>query len=50
MVKKGMTLEQVKAAKPTGRLRGPCMRDDRSLTTGMFIEAAHKTVPRGATK
>ena len=49
MMKRGMTLEQVKAAKPTfdydplyGTKTGP-------WTTDMFIEAVYKTLTKGKT-
>jgi len=50
MVKKGMTIEQVKAAKPTADYDGRYGATTGAWTTGMFIEAVYKTVPRGGTK
>ena len=51
MVKKGMTLEQVKAAKPTADYDGRYGATTGPWTTEMFIEAMYKTVPRaGSTK
>jgi glyoxylase-like metal-dependent hydrolase (beta-lactamase superfamily II) len=44
MVKKGMTLEQVKAAKPTMDYDGLYGSDTGPWTTSMFIEAAYKTL------
>ena len=48
MVKKGMTLEQVKAAKPTADYDGRYGAASGSWTTDMFIEAVYKTLPRDA--
>ena len=48
MVKKGMTLEQVKAAKPTADYDGRYGAATGTWTTEMFIEAAYKTLPREA--
>ena len=50
MVKKGMTLDQVKAAKPTADYDGRYGAATGPWTTSMFIEAVYKTVPRGGTK
>jgi len=51
LVKKGMTLEQVKAAKPTADYDGRYGATTGPWTTDMFIEAVYKTVPRaGSTK
>jgi len=50
MVKKGMTLEQVKAAKPTADYDGRYGATSGPWTTDMFIEATYKTLPRGGTK
>jgi len=51
MVKKGMTLDQVKAAKPTADYDGRYGATSGPWTTDMFIEAVYKTLPRGgATK
>ena len=50
MVKKGMTLEQVKAAQPTADYDGRYGATSGSWTTAMFIEAVYKTLPRGGTK
>jgi cyclase len=46
MVNKGMTLEQVKAAKPTMDYDGLYGADTGPWTTSMFIEAAYKTLKR----
>ncbi|NOT27613.1 MAG: hypothetical protein HOP16_16120 [Acidobacteria bacterium] len=48
MAKKGMTLEQVKAAKPTSEYDGRYGATSGSWTTEMFIEAVYKTLTRGA--
>ena len=48
MVKKGMTLEQVKAAKPTADYDGRYGATSGPWTTDMFIEAIYKTMPREA--
>ena len=51
MVKKGMSLEQVKAAKPTADYDGRYGATTGPWTTDMFIEAMYKTVPRaGSTR
>jgi len=50
MVKKGMTLDQVKAAKPTADYDGRYGAATGPWTTNMFIEAVYKTVPRAGTK
>jgi len=51
MVKKGMTLEQVKAAKASADYDGRYGATTGPWTTEMFIEAVYKTVPRaGSTK
>ena len=48
MVKKGMTLEQVKAARPTADYDGRYGAATGAWTTDMFIEAVYKTLPREA--
>ena len=48
MVKKGMTLEQVKAAKPAADYDGRYGATTGPWTTDMFIEAVYKTLPRDA--
>lgn len=48
MVKKGMTLEQVKAARPTADYDGRYGAASGPWTTDMFIEAVYKTLPREA--
>jgi glyoxylase-like metal-dependent hydrolase (beta-lactamase superfamily II) len=48
MVKKGMTLEQVKAGKPTADYDGRYGATSGPWTTDMFIEAVYKTLPRDA--
>ena len=51
LVKKGMTLEQVKAAKASADYDGRYGATTGPWTTEMFIEAVYKTVPRaGSTK
>jgi hypothetical protein len=45
---KGMTLEQVKAAKPTVDYDGRYGATTGPWTTDMFIEAVYKTLPRDA--
>src|SRR5580698_3496301 len=46
MINKGMTLEQVKAAKPTMDYDGLYGSDTGPWTTAQFIEAAYKTLKR----
>lgn len=46
MVKRGMTLEQVKAAKPTRDYDGRYGAVSGSWTTDMFVEAVYRTLPR----
>jgi cyclase len=48
MVKKGLTLEQVKAAKPAADYDGRYGATSGPWTTDMFIEAVYKTLPREA--
>ena len=48
LVKKGMTLDQVKAAKPTADYDGRYGATSGPWTTDMFIEAVFKTLPREA--
>jgi glyoxylase-like metal-dependent hydrolase (beta-lactamase superfamily II) len=48
MVKKGMTLDQVKAAKPTLDYDGLYETTHGAWTTDMFLEAVYKTLPREA--
>jgi len=48
MVKKGMTVEQVKAAKPTADYDGRYGATTGPWTTDMFIDAVYKTLPRDA--
>jgi len=48
LAKKGMTLEQVKAAKPTADYDGRYGATTGPWTTDMFIEAVYKTLPRDA--
>ena len=48
LAKKGMTLEQVKAAKPTADYDGRYGAAGGPWTTDMFIEAVYKTLPREA--
>jgi hypothetical protein len=45
-VKKGMTLEQVKAARPTLDFDGRYGSTTGPWTTNMFIEAVYKTLPK----
>jgi hypothetical protein len=47
MIKRGMTLEQVKAAKPTRDYDPIYGHDTGSWTTDMFIEAAYKSLNSG---
>jgi glyoxylase-like metal-dependent hydrolase (beta-lactamase superfamily II) len=49
MVKKGMTLDQVKATKPTADYDGRYGATSGPWTTSMFIDAVYKTLPRDAT-
>ena len=44
MIKKGMTLDQVKAAKPTADYDGLYGANTGPWTTAMFIEAAYKSL------
>jgi len=44
MIKKGMTLEQIKAAKPTQDFDPIYGKSDGNWTTDMFIEAAYKSL------
>jgi hypothetical protein len=44
LIGKGMTLEQVKAAKPTMDFDGRYGSNTGSWTTAMFIEAAYKSL------
>jgi len=46
MIKKGMTLEQVKAARPTRDYDGRYGSTTGLWTTDMFIEAAYKDLSR----
>jgi glyoxylase-like metal-dependent hydrolase (beta-lactamase superfamily II) len=48
LVKKGMSLEQVKAARPTADYDGRYGATTGPWTTDMFIEAVYKTLPREA--
>jgi glyoxylase-like metal-dependent hydrolase (beta-lactamase superfamily II) len=50
MAKKGMTLDQVKAAKPTADYDGRYGATTGPWTTSMFIEAVYRTAPRGGTR
>ena len=50
MVKKGMTLEQVKAARPTADYDGRYGATSGSWTTADFIEAVYRTLPGGGTR
>ena len=50
MVKKGMTVEQVKAAKPTADYDGRYGAASGPWTTDMFVEAVYKTLPREAAR
>jgi hypothetical protein len=49
MVKKGMTLDQVKAAKVTADYEGRYGTTSGPWTTSMFIDAVYKTLPREPT-
>ena len=44
LIKKGMTLEQVKAAKPTMDFDGRYGSNSGSWTTAMFLEAVYKSL------
>jgi cyclase len=44
LIKKGMTLEQVKAARPTMDFDGRYGSTTGSWTTNMFIEAVYRSV------
>jgi hypothetical protein len=44
MIKRGMTLEQIKAAKPTQDFDPIYGKNDGNWTTDMFIEAAYKSL------
>jgi hypothetical protein len=48
MIKKGMTLEQVKAARPTRDWDKRYGRDTGAWTTSMFVEAAYQSLSRPA--
>jgi hypothetical protein len=43
-IKKGMTLDQVKASKPTLDFDGRYGSDSGSWTTAMFVEAVYKSL------
>ena len=49
MVKKGLTLEQVKAASPTGDYDTEYGSKSGAWTTDMFIEAVYKSLGGGKT-
>jgi len=46
MIKKGMTLDQVKAARPTLDYDGRCGSDTGPWTTAMFVGAAYRDLSR----
>jgi glyoxylase-like metal-dependent hydrolase (beta-lactamase superfamily II) len=46
LIKKGMTLEQVKAARPTRDYDGRYGADSGTWTTAMFVEAAYRDLSR----
>jgi hypothetical protein len=46
MIKNGMTLEQIKAAKPTMDFDGRYGSDTGSWTTNMFLEAVYQTLKK----
>jgi cyclase len=48
LVKKGRTLEQVKAAKPTSDYENRFGAATGPWTTDMFLEAVYKTLPKSA--
>jgi cyclase len=48
MIKKGMTLEQVKKARPTADFDPIYGKNDGNWTTDMFIEAAYKSLTSNA--
>jgi len=43
-IKKGMTLDQVKASRPTMDFDGRYGSDSGSWTTAMFVEAVYKSL------
>ena len=45
---KGMTLEQVRAARPTLDFDGRYGSTSGPWTTAMFVEAVYRTLPEGA--
>jgi hypothetical protein len=45
-VKKGMTLDQIKAARPTLDFDGRYGSTTGPWTTNMFVEAVYKTLPK----
>ncbi|MEQ1948648.1 MAG: MBL fold metallo-hydrolase [Bryobacteraceae bacterium] len=47
LVKKGQTIDQVKAAKPTYDYDGEFGADSGAWTTNMFVEAAYRELKRG---
>jgi hypothetical protein len=49
MIKKGMTLEQVKAARPTFDYDGRWGATSGIWTTDMFVEAAYRTLSQPRT-
>ena len=46
LIKRGMTLEQVKAARPTRDWDARYGKDTGAWTTGMFVEAVYKASPK----
>jgi hypothetical protein len=46
MIKKGMTLEQVKAARPTRDYDARYGKDTGAWTTSMFVEAAYQSLKK----
>jgi glyoxylase-like metal-dependent hydrolase (beta-lactamase superfamily II) len=49
MIRRGMTLDQVKAARPTMDFDGRYGSDTGSWTTDMFLEAVYKSLSQGST-
>jgi hypothetical protein len=50
MIKKGMTLDQIKAARPTLDYDPEFGADTGPWTTDMFVEAAYKSLTRSSNK
>jgi hypothetical protein len=50
MIQKGMTLDQIKAARPTMDFDGRYGSQTGSWTTDMFLEAVYKSLGQGSTQ